>query len=81
MAYRFGYGEIGLTIPEKEEERHLTNADKIRAMSDEELLRNFGDRGLCNYIRMNDSHWCVSHWDNSCRTCEELWLKQEANND
>lgn len=39
----FGYGEIGLTIPNPAEPKRVTNADRIRAMTDEILAK-----WLCN---------------------------------
>lgn len=51
-----------------EEEYHFTNADRIRAMSDEALA----DIVICPH---------VNNWDlckNDCHTCRLEWLKQPA---
>ena len=37
MSDRFGYGEIGLGIESGENDKQTTNADRLRAMTDEEL--------------------------------------------
>ena len=55
----------------------MTNADKIRAMTDEELVEAFMLRGLCNYIQLNSPEQC-SMEHNSCRQCMLDWLKQEV---
>ncbi len=54
----------------------ITNADKIRAMTDEELAQLFADDN-CGYCRIHD--FCFAK---GCRiNCEDVWLdwlKQEA---
>ena len=58
----------------------MTNGDKIRAMSDEELARHFADSFRC------DCYWCpISKLCDSERftdtPCHEVWLahlRQEA---
>lgn len=70
----------------KEEPRHnpITNADKIRQMSDEELAEFFAKQEyrkptfdgwlpLCNHV-MGDR---ICH-KNGCRECWIDWLKQEG---
>lgn len=58
------------------EKRSLTNADKIRSMSDEELAELFANDNCC-YCRIHD--FC---FDNGCAiNCEDVWLdwlRQEA---
>ena len=44
----------------------ITNADKIRSMSDEELAQKFN--GGCPPIRLNDEV-CMVH-----KTCTQCWL-------
>lgn len=50
-----------------------TNADRIRAMSDEELAAHFGGRGLCSYIQ-DETDFCESRA--VCRGCITDWLRQ-----
>ena len=56
-------------------EKPQTNADRIRAMSDEELAKWFGGCDLCNYIQDN-TKFCDSR--GSCTGCIIEWLKQPA---
>ena len=53
-----------------------TNADRIRAMSDEELAVGI------KKIFIGKAPWCDHHCklddDNSCNTCLKEWLKQPA---
>lgn len=58
-------------------EKPKTNADRIRAMSDEELAMNFEDYGLCKYIQRCDFPWCEGRAN--CSWCVTDWLKQPAN--
>ena len=58
------------------EQKEMTNADRIRAMSDEEL---------CNAIKktyIGMAPWCDHHCtlddDCKCNTCLKEWLKQPA---
>ena len=46
-----------------------TNADRIRAMSDEELERFLGQYSLCTRV-----WWCPDHGE--CHRCVLDWLKQ-----
>lgn len=88
MADRFGYGEIGLDIhPCRGCEDYdapdgcksnggcgmtQTNADRIRAMTDEELAEF-----------LNCHNFCARNFDcengkQPCQECNLEWLKQEA---
>ena len=58
-----------------EEEYHFTNADRIRAMTDEELVAFIGHNGLCDRIQ-NEGTWCEEHA--VCEGCLLEWLKQPA---
>ena len=64
---------------EREEELHypktpyLTNADRIRAMTDEELAR-WRSRGQCPTWRYHGDYDCMNR---SCKDCWLEWLKQE----
>lgn len=51
-----------------------TNADRIRAMSDEELEQAFYGGGLCSYIQDHDQQWCDDMPD--CGNCVIQWLRQ-----
>ena len=52
-----------------------TNADRIRAMSDEELAKAIGYRCLCTYIQ-DETHFCETREE--CGSCILEWLKQPA---
>lgn len=49
----------------------ITNADKVRNMSDEELAKFIGDR--C--IKIVGEEWCIYH---NCDDCMTLWLKESV---
>ena len=51
----------------------ITNADRIRAMTDETLAKWFGTHACC----MKDPFFC-SKTGGSCKACWIDWLKQEA---
>lgn len=51
----------------------MTNGDKIRAMTDEELVREFSD-SICNIVENCEK-------DISCYDCKMQWLKQEVKTD
>lgn len=51
-----------------------TNADCIRAMSDDELATLFGDACACLY---DDADVCEK-WGGACDRCWLDWLKQDA---
>jgi hypothetical protein len=58
-------------------QKHMTNADKIRGMNDEQLA-DFLDRLIespCHFCRYSDGNSC----DGSCDDATIDWLKQEAN--
>lgn len=54
---------------------HITNADRIRAMTDEELASFL-------YHSWNNASWCNGGCDGecSCEPCWLDWLKQEVDN-
>ena len=56
----------------------MTNADKIRGMTDEELAIVLGDMGhdFPPYCDIEKTHRC----DENCIACCIAWLKQEADN-
>ena len=55
----------------------MTNADKIRQMSDEELLKRLDYSGLCrDEMTLED---CEKH-NGKCTDCLLDWLGKEANN-
>ena len=58
-----------------EEEYHYTNADRIRAMSDEEFEKAVGHRSLCCYIQ-DETDFCDKR--ESCGDCIREWLKKPA---
>ena len=53
-----------------------TNADRIRAMSDEELAKWLSNKTECQYCSVR-SEWCTES-EASCRTNWLDWLRQEA---
>ena len=53
-----------------------TNADRIRAMSDEELVKLFGYNSICDYVQDHSSEHCEKYY--SCGKCLVEWLKQPA---
>lgn len=55
-------------------QRPQSNADLIRSMSDEELIKFFGHNGLCSYIQDNDKEWCDKRL--ACGNCLAMWLQQ-----
>jgi hypothetical protein len=56
-----------------------TNADRIRAMSDEELAKFIGHNSLCNQIQNDNGAWCEEQ--SVCEGCLVEWLKQPAEED
>lgn len=93
MADRFGYGEIGLDIHpcrgcEDYDEpdgcksnggcgKPITNADRIRAMTDEELADWLGV--YCNGQTAQEVGKPCASGVGSCEECWLDWLKQEVN--
>ena len=61
------------------EQKTKTNADRIRAMTDEELADRYFDKFFpyVPYCSILDE--CPEHDD--CKTCLLDWLRQEANDD
>ena len=60
--------------PSNWKEKIMTNADRIRAMSDEEFVDFIGHNSLCDRVQDNANWWCQEHA--SCKGCLEEWLKQ-----
>lgn len=54
----------------------MTNADRIRAMSDEELTDVFGWKNICDCILQQSAEHCSGF--SSCKECMLEWLKQPA---
>lgn len=55
----------------------ISNADRIRAMTDEELVKLFTLRDTyCCPAAKGDIEACRAYW--SCETCFSDWLKREA---
>ena len=52
----------------------MTNADRIRAMSDKELAEFIGDDPMHDICPNN----CHDDLDRPCKVCALDWLKQEA---
>ena len=57
-------------------EYRMTNADRIRAMSDEELAKFIGHNSLCDQIQNDNGAWCKKQ--SVCEGCLVEWLKQPA---
>lgn len=55
-----------------------TNADRIRAMTDEELA-NMMAHGNCGYCKIHD--YCFSQKGVDCDEAWLNWLKEEANDE
>ena len=53
-----------------------TNADRIRAMSDGELVKFIGHNSLCDQIQNDERKWCDAQA--VCDNCLFEWLKQPA---
>ena len=56
-----------------------TNADRIRAMSDEEFVKFVGHNCLCDRIQDYHREWC--NRQAVCENCLEEWLKQPVKED
>ena len=54
----------------------VTNGDRIRGMTDEELELFFGHRGFCAHIQAMHETWCYNRA--ACKNCIIEWLKQPA---
>ena len=52
----------------------MTNADRIRSMTDEELVEHFAIKDICHLIRRYTDGWCSAH--GTCDQCARDWLKQ-----
>ncbi len=60
---------------ERENQKPVTNADRIRAMSDKELAEFIGNDSLCDRIQ-SEGIWCEEH--PVCENCLTVWLQQPA---
>jgi hypothetical protein len=56
-------------------DKPMTNGDRIRSMSDEELMKAFGHYTICGYIQEKQSGWCETN--GACSNCLLRWLKQQ----
>lgn len=54
----------------------MTNADRIRAMSDEEFVKLFGYNSICDYVQDHSGDFCEKQ--GSCDNCLVKWLQQPA---
>lgn len=54
----------------------MTNADRIRAMSDEELAKHFLITGICQYLTSLSKGRCAVN--RTCAQCVLDWLRQPA---
>lgn len=54
----------------------MTNADRIRAMTDEEFSTEIDEHSGCPFRETEDDE-CLKH-DFDCKECWLDWLKQEA---
>jgi len=70
------YSENSDDPPTKYEPKPMTNADRIRSMSDEELAAEMKEEGGCPH----DCE-CPDVMDADCYKCWLDWLKQEEKND
>lgn len=53
----------------------MTNYEKIKAMSVEEMAKLFGN-SICDYIQDEEYEFCCANEE--CDNCIENWLLQEA---
>ena len=70
----------GGELVERSESKRQTNADRIRAMSDEELAQMLNKAIVCHHLReLGYCHKCPLFGANPCDTEGVLeWLKQPA---
>lgn len=74
------YSQMIRSEREKKKEKKITNGDRIRNMTDEELakLLNDVDTNICNFCTAqytNTYYYCE---EESCEKCVLAWLKQEV---
>ena len=69
-------GNHGATFIDTEK-KPKTNADRIRALSDEELAKFMDERNACLRPNLRTEAECEQYED--CEQCWRDWLKQEAN--
>lgn len=66
-------------------EKPMTNADRIRAMTNEELAKNLSEFfGECAFVHIPHREGTMppcSFYDFDCQKCWLEWLKQEVPND
>jgi hypothetical protein len=82
--HHIGYGSYSLDLVRKwlleffeiVEEKRMTNGDRIRAMSDEELAYWFEWRSLCGHIQIEHEELCDVR--GVCGGCVLNWLNQPA---
>lgn len=60
----------------EEKKKPMTNGDKIRSMSNDELAAVVGHNTLCEYIQGSDHKFCEARA--VCGDCIRDWLKQPA---
>lgn len=65
---------VALREQEQREQKPMTNADRIRAMTDEELAVEIHAYTM-HYAPWCDYH-CENEGDDGCDKCIEKWLKQ-----
>lgn len=73
-----GYSGGALNCANYVQKKSQTNADRIRAMSDEELAKKIP----CPYIK-DEYDECKFGWHERTQTCEECaleWLRKTASN-
>ena len=63
------------------QKRIITNADRIRSMTDEELAEFMALNTDCYYCRAKDNDRCASLATTPCGDIWLDWLKQEADDD
>lgn len=74
---QFGVHEPPITACFKFKKKLLTNADRVRAMSDEELASFIHDRS-CAYCPMDDCDGRMNVGRDACYKRWLDWLKQEV---
>lgn len=70
--------DFGVTLKHMAEQSYkpMTNGDRIRSMTDEELMKSFGHYTICGYIQEKQNEWCETN--GACGNCLLRWLKQPA---
>ena len=70
------YGFLVNCLFASNKEKKNTNGNRIRAMSDEDLVKLFGHNSICDYVQDHSREHCEKQ--GSCDKCLVKWLQQPA---